>query len=537
MKKVVSIFLAAIMLVSCIPFAASAEALRTNLPTIYFRGNSERIIDEDGNQVYDFDFDTALLPDMAKKILPYLAIGLVTDNFDEYYRVFGEEMRKVYDRCLLDENGDPKYGTGISEAEKKQNQREMTTDVRDKDGYNYNYYDFANDWRLDPLATADDVAVYIDSILKTTGNKKVNLICKCLGGDLILAYIAKYGTEKVNAICFGSTVAFGGDIVNDLFSGKLVVTPDTIERFAKDEFIAKVLPKDFTVWLQLINETIALANATGVLGFATDAFTQQLYNRLYKGLVPELVLSTYGTWPGYWTMVTADNYKYTRNFVFGKPGSDRYEQYKGLIAKLDNYDAVVRQNIPELLKQAEANGVKIGIVSKYGFQMPPVLKSADEQGDVWTTARYSSLGGTLSKIGKTFPERHIAERTALGYGKYIAPDKQVDASTCLFPDYTWFIKGAVHDDWTVEEDRIIIKVCNSEEQPTVDSFERFPQFMVYDRATDTVSPMTKDNANTEHYEVDAKPTPYDTLIKFFKWLTTVLNILSDKIKASFTPAA
>ncbi|MGN1419593.1 MAG: hypothetical protein ACI4W6_09715, partial [Acutalibacteraceae bacterium] len=194
MKKFLSLILTFIMIFTMLvpAFAASGNVL-SQYPVIYFRGNSEDIVDEDGNIVYDFDVDADTIKQMAKKILPYFAKGYLTNDFDEYYEVFGEEMAKLYDRCLLDENGDPKYGTGISEYQKQSNIREMNTDYSRNGKYHINSYDFANDWRLDPLKTVEEVKVYIDGVMKATGKDKVCLICKCLGGDLILAYLAKYG--------------------------------------------------------------------------------------------------------------------------------------------------------------------------------------------------------------------------------------------------------------------------------------------------------------------------------------------------------
>ncbi len=539
MKKIISVLLVGIMVFSLfIPaFAVPLETSGSKYPMVYFRGNSEDIIDEDGNVVYDFDVKGEEIKEMAKKILPYFAKAYVTGDFDEYYKVFGEEMAKLYDRCLLDGNGDPKYGTGISEYQKQANITEMNTNyIRSNGKFNINSYDFANDWRLDPLATVDDVEAYIDGILKVTGKDKVTLICKCLGGDLILAYLAKYGTKKINAVCFGSTVAFGGDLVNDTFSGHMNIDSNGIDRFASDDFLAKLMKNSDKVVFDFIKETVSLANVAGILGGASDVFMKQLYNKLYAGLVPALATSTYATWPGYWTMVTADRYEETKAFVFGDENSEKYKEYAGLIAKLDNYDKQVRQRIPEILKNAEADGVNICIVAKYGFQMPPVIESSDEQGDVWTTTRYASLGGTLSKIGTTLSDEYIESRKALGFEKYISPDKQVDASTCLFPEYTWFIKGAIHDDWTKEEDRIIMTVSNSDEKVTVNDIDDRPQFLVYDRSSDSVAPMTEDNCHTETYDVDNKTNDtkggklFNALLTLFKWLTTAFEYISSLFK-------
>lgn len=529
MKRIISVFLVLIMVFALfVPVSAVSIETRSKYPMVYFRGNSETIYDEDGNAVYDFDVDGETIKQMAKKVLPYFAKGYLTDDFDEYYKVFGEEMAKLYDKCMLDGDGNPKYGTGISEQQKNNNIKEMNTDYSDSKGtFGINSYDFANDWRLDPLATVDDVDKYIDGILKATGKKKVSLICKCLGGDLILAYLAKYGTEKVNAVCFGSTVAFGGDLVNDTFSGHISIDGNGFDRFANDRFFEKMIGNLDETVRTFIKETVSLANATGIADGASDAFMKYLYNKLYEGLVPALATSTYATWPGYWTMVTADRYEETKSFVFGDENSEKYKYYSGLIEKLDNYDRVVRQRIPEILKSAEADGVNICIISKYGFQMPPLIESLDEQGDVWTTTRFSSLGATVAKIGTTFSDEYIESRKALGLEKYISPDKQIDASTCVFPEYTWFIKNAVHDDWTKEEDRIIITVSNSDERITTDSIDNRPRFLVYDKENDTVYPMTEENSKTESYEVDGKPKfkLLDSLTALFKWLKAATEFI------------
>lgn len=56
-----------------IPVSAASLTDRSRYPIIYFRGNSEDIVDEDGNVVYDFDVDGETIKQMAKKIFPEYA--------------------------------------------------------------------------------------------------------------------------------------------------------------------------------------------------------------------------------------------------------------------------------------------------------------------------------------------------------------------------------------------------------------------------------------------------------------------------------
>ena len=93
MKKCLSIFLAALLMFSVFAVSASAEVLEypVELPVVNIRGNAEEIYDEDGVLVYDFDPSADAVKDCAKRVLPLLLKGFVTNDFDEYYRAFGEE--------------------------------------------------------------------------------------------------------------------------------------------------------------------------------------------------------------------------------------------------------------------------------------------------------------------------------------------------------------------------------------------------------------------------------------------------------------
>ena len=163
---------------------------------------------------------------------------------------------------------------------------------------------------------------------------------------------------------------------------------------------------------------------------------------------------------------------------------------------------------------------------------PPVVESADETGDVWLTVRYASIGATASKIGATLSDEYLAAKRDAGYGKYLSPDKQIDASTCLFPDYTWFIKGAIHNDDIIGVSDILSNVFNSTDDVTVDTFEAYPQFMVYDRDSTRILPMTEDNMNVESYPVDqAKPGLLDRMRIFFTHLGAWFKALFSLIKA------
>ena len=53
--------------------------------------------------------------------------------------------------------------------------------------YNYRFW---YDWRLSPLVTGVELKNYIDRVLEATGEDKVNIVGRCLGANIIAAYVA-----------------------------------------------------------------------------------------------------------------------------------------------------------------------------------------------------------------------------------------------------------------------------------------------------------------------------------------------------------
>ena len=530
MKKTLIVLFSMLLLLSLAEPAFRANAAEVYYPNVHLRGNGCDIIDEDGKIVYDFDVSGEQIKEIARRVLPLLMKGLVTNDLDDYYEAAGEEMRRLYDHALLDKNGDPQYGTNIASDLLAENQRATQENRRNADGsYGTHAYTFHYDWRLDPFETADKLDAYINGVLAATGKEKVNLNAVCLGGAPLMAYLSKYGGEKLNAVGFVRSVCFGSELVDETFSGKMNLDADAVARFEGDWFVQNLL-RDKLVLKTFLDETMTLLKASGGLERVSAAFMRLLYDRLYEGLTPAAARSSFATWPSYWSMVTADRYEDTRNFIFGEPGSKTYTEYAGLIEKLDRYDREVRQRIPEILKEIKDSGVKVAVIAQYGLQMPPVVQSADETGDVWLTVRYASIGATASKIGTTFSEDYLTARREAGYGKYLSPDGQIDASTCLFPDYTWFIKGAIHNDDIIGVSDILSNVFNSTDDVTVDTFAAYPQFMVYDRDTTVILPMTQSNMNVETYPVNAaKPGLFDRLRTFFThlgaWFKSLFSLL------------
>lgn len=540
MKKLISTLLAVLMLFSVIIPVSAANEIDSEQknPIIYIRGNGNPIYDRYGYQAYplsvnDNEMTSALVDALMGDFIKAVTLG----KWEEYYDAFETELAKFFEGCALDENGNIANDSGIANVCYDINKENMNSDYLNADGNSELFsYVFWYDWRLDPFEIADQLEEYIDHVLAATGAKKVSVVGKCLGGSFLLAYLAKYGGSKLRRVAFDCTVGGGCEEASDLFSGKANVDFEAMERKYIDDNV--IITDGFTdgdqsqmVLNDFIRATLNVVNETDRLKLTEKAATE-IYNRLSKELTPRLCMATFGGWPGYWTNVTKDSYKDAKNIVFYGACEDYAEKYKGLIEKLDRYDVQVRQRIPELLNSVKEEGVDFGVLSKYGYQISPLIESRDMIGDSLVSLHASSFGATCSTVNTTLSDEYISQRQQAGYGKYISPDKQVDASTCVFPDSTWIIKGMTHENWAACNDQLIYTICTSEEPLTVDSMDKYPQFMVYDRDADNIIPMTSDNCNVTNWDASGISTHnFKQYLKaFFDWFKAMIEYLKFQIE-------
>ena len=554
MKKIIALILSVVLIftLSSVAFAGiDRNETRSQIPVIRISGDGEALYNAEGERIMHFrglleqnddeDGDSSsLYESIANILLPFLIDGVVFDNWDPYYENLKKEIAELFGEALLDNNGNPIEGTGLPANVIADMEYNKVTDKKGSKGfYSYNDYWFKYDWRLDPLKTADDFNEYVKCIKATTGADKVGIIASCLGTNVVTAYIAKYGTDDINGVTFDGGVSYGSEVLSETISGKFKVNGDAIERVLIDCANYGF----FDVGSFLIS-TIDLLSASGLLDAVVGVTKEHIYYKVLEGVTSALALSTFFTWPNYWAAVTVEDFDTALNYVFGEEGSEKRVEYAGLIEKIENYDKVVRRNIPQIMQSIVDNDVNLGIMAKYGSQMIPVCESSEMISDQIASVYRASYGATTSTVYDTLGADYIAKQQQAGLGRYISPDEQIDASTCMFPDYTWFYKGATHSNWTSYEIKILYDVATSDRQLTVNDFE-WGQFIVYDNKTDTAYKMTKDNCNTEAWEadkeVDSPVTPFGKLLSLIKsvikWFKEFFGLISGKLELPETGAA
>ena len=213
MKKFIALILTVILSISIMaPAACAVDANDT--PIVILRGDGVELVnrDENGNETEIWpigasDFD-GKIGETAKNILiPFLTEGLLFDKWDNYYKVCYEELSPIMSDVVLDENGSPRNSSGISSSSLNSNRTSCNVDRRYQAKYGATDYTFYYDWRLDPMELADELHKYIEAVKKATGHNKVSLNCRCLGSNVAMAYIYKYGIGSISNLEAGAADA------------------------------------------------------------------------------------------------------------------------------------------------------------------------------------------------------------------------------------------------------------------------------------------------------------------------------------------
>ena len=479
MKKILAVILSVLMIFSvCVTVNAeeavtekTIETVESDTPVIVVRGMNFA-----GGLQYDrgtenaapvnVKFDAGVL---FKYLTKTLATLITTFSMEAAVSVVCEYVVTLFADYPCDENGNSVYENISAEwyPEAVENYPEamsrdaadevsLVASLADRYGADMVYY-FVYDWRLDPMDNADKLNETVNTALADHGCDKVDIICCSMGGSITMAYLSEYGYGKIDTVVSNTSVMFGTDIITDLFRGKVCFEPDTLETFINESVPA-------------LSGIIKFANMTGgldILCKIVNSFAKKYEKIIYD----ETLTPTFATLPGFWSMMKAEYYPEARRFVF----EGKEEQYAGLLERLDAYYENVGSRREEILAEALEGGMKLAVVACYDTPIAPVYEHAKYQADGVVETSPMSGGALTSVVGKELPAEQLT-----GDSKYISPDKCINANTCLYKDYTWFIKDAGHVIGRYGSDCVyfLFTLLESEAQPTIDSFSEYPQFMV-----------------------------------------------------------
>ena len=546
MKKLLSVILVVTMLFAVMaPMAFAAETLEKDMtPIVFIRGNGEEIYDENGERIpVEFEdlFDETIpsnkdgisketiIETCVNILLPFLAEGLLMDKWDNYGKAIYEEFSPLFEKAMLDGDGNPKYGTGVSpEVLAKSEYNAANVDFKN---YKTGQYDFCYDWRLSPYDHVDRLHEYILTVMKTTKSDGICIAARCLGGSLLHAYLDRYGKEgHIKRVFYSEVLSNGSAYISQSFSGKFSFNDQHLQMYLNYmDATNKIALTDLAS--EIVSRTVDLFVQTNVLG-TTLGGIENLYSKLYAALMPALLLSTgMATMPNYWTCVYEEDMDDALDLVFGKEGTERRKEYAGAIKKIQEYRKNITSDLTKFYGRiSDTYKIGVGVFAKYGYLSMPIIKDYDELSDTVIGLKDASFGATCSTATTTLSDEYINDRIAEDpdNAKYISPDKMVDVSTCYFPETTWIVKNSVHStDFTFKELSVHFL---THKNLTIHNNTRIAQFSMFggSAANCYAKPMTKDNCASFDWlktEVE-KPTTESKLVSFMRWLTSIFDFIS-----------
>lgn len=525
MKKTLSILLSVIMIFSLIaPCALASAEYYSDTPIIVVHGMGNKVVGRDGQLDYngaDKIADALLNEEFLKELSEELALAYITDDWNDYADLLYDTAVPCFANTQLEDNGES-YETANGQT---YNWSWTPASVPGKTSkYTTGRYNYYIDWRLDPMATAEDLSDYIDTVLSKTGASSVKLFVRCMGSNVVFSYLAQEESaySKISDICFYIPALQGIELVGAAFSGQVELDSTSTDRFANHLLHGTALDADMKA---LATSLITVLDYIEILGLTTDEINHIIDEVRYI-LIPRFVMNSFGTYPGFWSLVGEEYFDDAMNFVFK---SDEYkEKYAGLIEKITKYDTLVRDNIDNIFAKAEEAGINISAIGKYNSPAIPVFEGCEITSDTFATVGNLSFGATGSVCFKPFSNSYLKEIKGTEREKYLSPDKMVDASTCRYPDTTWFIKDCSHgispENLYTLGNFILSSNVSSDRVTVFTDTENWAQFLGYDEENEMMIPYEDDlTTNGEKWS----SSPFEALIRF---LTQIFNFFSKLLK-------
>ncbi len=484
-KKLLSVLLACALIVSvAVPALAAAETDAN--PILIVAGFTEYVLQntDTGENAFPHNTDKIVntVTAVAPSLLTLLASGRTQADYDAFCDAALPVIGDMFDDIACNPDGTVKhpevqlkyqfpesvatYGVetvGQADAFDKQ----ILYGAIDAVGAD-KVYVYGLDWRLNPMDVADELNAWIQHIKEVQGCDKVSIAGISMGGAMVSAYLAKYGTDDVSNVTMISSAFTGLSYVGELYQGHVQIDEDGLYNMLNAALGADTLSRIFGS-TGLVKQVIALID--------------DLYAAEQDRIFTECLVPAFGYNPGMWSFVPSENYDAAKEFMFAHMDSTDAQKLE-LSAKVDTYH-LAQANVEQTLKNAKAAGVNVAITSNYNFQIAPVAATAKQTSDQVIETVHTSGYATCANLGETLP-------ASVKDGKYVSVDRVIDASTCFLPDNTWFIKNMQHVgfDNSQNQCKFYAWLMTTDKQVTVNSNPDYPQFMLYNDETKVLSPLS-----------------------------------------------
>lgn len=483
MKKVIAVLLSGILAfsVSAAAFAQDTDGKCDcgHVPVIYVTGFAQTNLAANigTDEQYEVFFpETDIILNCVKQLIIPLVMLFATGNYGRFEKSLAGAMNEMFRDVACDKNGNPLNDTVDI----------VYRDEPTASHYAYTFSYFRYDWREDVFDIAAELNEYIEKTKALTGHDKVALKAESMGGAVVMTYLYVYGSDSIDTLVMQSSAYNGITLVGSLFKGDIDIKGKSVLNYIGNFLEGN--RADMVLYRALLNTFggLAVNPVSGVLN--------RLFSNVKDDLYADSLIPTIGWIPGIWTFVPYEDYEEAKAFIFDD------ELNAELIGKVDRYQYNVAANRKEILDKAIDDGMKLAIVSHYGKAGVPVNTYDSYQSDFLIDTARTSFGAACADFGKTLGDGYV-QKINDGHN-HLSCDGIIDASTCAYPEYTWFIKDMMHTWYTSGYLRFVFDLIYCGEQPTVETFEQYPQFLVNNQETGSLDILSSENENTQRTDID-----------------------------------
>lgn len=471
MKKLISVILCAVLIFLSFGINAFAET-KNNEPIILISGFLCSNLYKD----YGTDTEEKVWLLEADKIADNVfshfrrslrgVAGLLSGDFGKTGRVFGEGANEVLEYLRCNPDGSSAYNlSNYPNNPATSNVAYMLENGLEKNMYEVNFckylasqadatriYCFQYDSRLDAITVAEQFNDFIESVKNYTGSAKVRIFCLSFGGLITSTYLYLYGNSSVSKIVMSVPALGGTNIPDKLFRGEVDLP---VERVASFFETAAGGQSDATRMFEA-------ADRSGVNEFISTASDGMQLPLRY--------------WGGIWSLCSSDLYDELK--------ADFLDPVlcKELIEKTDKLHYEIRPAIPQLLRDARADGIDVSILCGTGSE---IVTGGKLNGDFILPA-YAVSGATCTLLGERFEDGYLGAKTSCANPEHnhISPSMEVDASSAYLPENTWFIERHYHGQYYYEEytRSLITTLLLTDDITDIYSDPDYPQFECSDHS-------------------------------------------------------
>ena len=461
LRKILSLIIVAVMAFSCCSLAFAIED--EGYPMVYLAGFGDTKIyyeDDPEQKSLFFPLDTARLLGNVKNIDDYIVDSIKKRDPDLLYACLYNYIWDSFGMLRMEPDGTPVDGVVSAPIE-----------------LNYtgnNRYVFSYDWRLDPFVIAEQLRDYIIRVKEATGSDKVELVASSFSANTALAYLKLYENELDDLDSFVFCVASIGGIsmVSELFAGEFNIGHEALKNFIAG-----------TDGIEFLGEIMDLFDELGLLQPLVEAMLVPALKLAISRAFTDLCRDFVSTIPAIWACVTDEYFEKAMIHIYGEDYASEDQPYAQHIKNVTDFHYNIKLKANDIIADTKANNpdLHIAVVCKYGTPSLPVSKHETVLTDGVVSIELSSFGATCADYGKSFPEDY--KQAKHPETNMISPDRQIDASTCLFPYNTWFIKGIFHSE---QPDDYHLKVLPAIAYGDLDinSDPEFPQYLIYEENDD-----------------------------------------------------